>query len=146
MGLGEAKNMIIICGVILIITNIFAINVQSLGALQGVSGSVIDDVYDIDTGKLTGQGSRASEWIDASASGDVEAPNIFDFAFTSWSWVQNSIKMIWIFITAPYQLVARMTEQYCNATITMFCFLKHIIGFIWTMFLSITLIQAVWGR
>lgn len=146
MGLGEAKTMLIICGIILIVTNIFATNIPELSNLKPVSGDVIGEVYDINTGQLTGDGTKLTEWMDASTADDVETATIFDFAFSSWSWVQKAIKMIVKFFSAPYQLVNQMTVAYCNADVTWLCFLKYIVGFIWTIYLSITLIQAVWGR
>jgi len=137
MGLAEAKVMLIFIGIILIVTNIFATNVPSLGELQDVSGNVIDDVYDIDSsssnaGRLTGDGTKLDEWIGVSADEDIAADSgFFDFAFSSWTWVKNGIKMIWKFFYAPYYLVKEMTIQQAFLS-----WLPLLIGFIWTIALQ----------
>lgn len=146
MGFNEAKQMIIICGIILIITNIFASNVSDLGNLKGVSGDVVNKVYNINNGQLSGDGTKMTEWMNSSDEGELEATNIFDFTFTSWSWVKNGIKMVWVFATAPYRLTEQMFGKYCTPEIDFLCIIKYLIGFIWTTYLALTLIQTIWGR
>lgn len=146
MGLKEAKTMVIIIGVLLIVTNLFATNISDLGNLQAVSGAVIDDFYDIDTtsagaGTLTGDGSNFNSWVNQSDSGFEESTSVFDFAFKSWSWLVNGLKAIGKFIYAPYFLVDHWIKI---DNISDLSFLPILIGFIWTIGLSLTLFQIIW--
>jgi len=146
MGLKEAKVMIIIIGVLLIVTNLFASNISDLGNLKAVSGSVISDFYVIDpnssgSGTLTGDGENFNSWVNQSDSGFEESTSVFDFAFKSWSWLVNGLKAIGKFIYAPYFLVDNWIKIDNMEDLS---FVPILIGFIWTMGLTLTLFQIIW--
>lgn len=147
MGFKEAKEMLIIMGTILIITNIFSGNMTELGNLQGVSGAVVDDVYDIDpsstqAGRLTGDGEKLDEWINKTDSSDFDdSTSYLDFAFQSWEWVKNAVKMMFKFTYAPYDLVNQWVKTDNMEAIN---WLPTLIGFIWTIGITITFLQVIW--
>jgi hypothetical protein len=143
MGLKEAKGMIITIAVILFITNIFSSQIVGLDSLGTYTDEKLGNLYDTETGQLTGDGRELNNWANTGDTDIEDDATAFDFLFSSWTWIKNGVVSIFNFLYAPYVL----TDLFVNdqgSSLTFLWWLPALIGLIWTIALTFTVMQILW--